>query len=114
MFEISEAGDQGTITVRGDITIANAGEFRNALLNIQDRWSSLTVNLEGLEEIDVTGLQLLCSAHRTAVKLDKQLTLVGQTVEILNKSALKSGFVREQTCAAGGDHECLWVGRKKQ
>ncbi len=113
MFEISEAGDQGTITVKGEITIVNAGEFRNALLNIQDRWSSLTVDLEGLEEIDVTGLQLLCSAHRSAVKLDKQLTLVGQTVETLNKSALKSGFVRERNCAAGGGQECLWVGRKK-
>ena len=113
MFEIAESGDQGTITVRGAITIACACEFRDALIHIQDRWSSLDVNLDGVTEIDVTGMQLLCSAHRTAVKLDKRLALIGQMAESVYKTAFNAGFLREQACTMGGEHGCLWAGRKK-
>jgi anti-anti-sigma regulatory factor len=114
MIEIDESGDQATITVRGAIGIAGACMLRDALLPIQDRWSSLIVNLEDMTEIDVSGLQLLCAAHRTAVKLHKQVTLTGHLAESVHQSAANAGFLKEQACAMGGGQACLWAGRKKQ
>jgi hypothetical protein len=39
--------------------------------------------------------------------------LIGQTVESVHRTAHNAGFLREQACAAGGEHGCLWAGRKK-
>jgi len=113
MFEISESGHQGIITVKGPITIASAVEFRDVFLKVQDHCSSLIVNLDGVTDIDVAGAQLLCSAHRTAVKLNKQLALTGRMTESANESMLKSGFMREKACVMGGENGCLWAGREQ-
>ena len=113
MVEIIESGDQGTIKMQGAISIAGACAFRDAMLHIQDRWISLVVNLEDVTEIDVSGLQLLCSAHRTAVKLHKHMTLTGHLVESVHKSASDAGFLKKQACVMGGEQACLWAGREK-
>ncbi len=113
MVEINESGDQGTIRMQGAISIAGACAFRDAMLHIQDRWTSLIVNLEDVTAIDVSGLQILCSAHRTAVKLHKQMALTGHLVESVHKSASDAGYLKKRACAMSGEQACLWAGREK-
>jgi anti-anti-sigma regulatory factor len=49
-----------------DLTIRSATELRAALLSALERGEPLKLDARKVNEVDVTGLQLLCAARRSA------------------------------------------------
>lgn len=106
------AGQGGTVVLKvgGELTIPFAGEFRGALLDAFDAAARVIVNLEGVSAADITGLQLLCSAHRSACAREKALCVEGMTNPVVAEAAGLAGFRRHVGCAVDVGKSCIWIG----
>ncbi|CAG0985698.1 hypothetical protein GEOBC_02079 [Geobacteraceae bacterium] len=106
----TEQGGTFVLRVGGDLTIPFAGEFRGALLDAFDAAGRVVVNLEGVSAVDITGLQLLCSAHRSACAREKGFGVEGLTNSVLAEAVGLAGFRRHVGCAADVGKSCIWIG----
>jgi len=111
--ELSEdpgAPGRQLLTVTGSVTIGQAAGFREALLGALEAGGELEVNLDGITDLDLTGLQLLCSAHQSATVQGKRFTARVCGSEIYGKVAAEAGFYRHVGCARDTSCSCIWVG----
>jgi anti-anti-sigma regulatory factor len=109
-FEIQKPGERGMLTLEGDLTIANAEETRNALLDALGSVSRLEYDVKNVTAVDLSFLQILCSAHRTALDMGKELVLSADfTSEVLSDTAKSAGYVRHIGCDRENLNSCLWL-----
>lgn len=106
------AEQSGTLVLRvgGELTIPFATEFRAALLDAFAGAERVIVNLEDVGSMDITGLQLLCSAHRTAYGLQKSFQVEGLDNPAVLQSSELAGFRRHVGCAVDVGKTCIWIG----
>ncbi|QXE91518.1 STAS domain-containing protein [Geomonas subterranea] len=103
---------QGTeiLKVSGGVGICEAGEFREALLLALEAAPEVRVDVTGLTGIDLTGLQLLCSAHQSAVRRGKNLHIFDGGNATFRDTATGAGFQRHTGCPQDRACSCIWVG----
>lgn len=101
------------ISICGAMTIHHAGEIRSALLEALAEADAVQLDLKKVTEIDLIGLQLICSTHRTAVSERKLFTVMGTDDAVIKASALSGGFFRHVGCVQDVDHTCIWTGGGK-
>lgn len=106
--------DRITLTLEGDLTIGQALDLKAALLDAQKETMHLSVKVEEVTAIDITGLQLLCSTHRTMMKQQKEFTMNEFVLEDVRKTIGESGYARDRSCALDSTNTCLWMGRKQE
>jgi anti-anti-sigma factor len=98
----------GTLQLDGELYIRRASELKKILLQAQEGVDHLILNLEGVTGADVSGLQLLCALHRTAVKENKRLTVAGTPSPSFRQAVRGAGYERERGCPLDRDQSCLW------
>jgi anti-anti-sigma regulatory factor len=106
--EIAELKDHEIIKLAGELTIERAEELRKMLGDKLERTERLFLSFAEVTEVDVSFLQLLCSAHRTALKVQKCFWIDKDRPEALRSAIKEAGFVREQGCNLDFTHNCLW------
>jgi anti-anti-sigma regulatory factor len=104
-----EGPEKGILCVKSPFTLQEAGDLKEKLWESLRLSSELVIDLEEVKEIDLACLQLLCSAHRTAVLLGKQLVLT-KPPQGFRAFAAEAGFSRHVNCVRGGKARCLWQG----
>jgi anti-anti-sigma regulatory factor len=92
----------------GDLTIENAQELHKNLVTALHNAKQLLVNFEDVTAIDLSFVQLLCSAHRTALRSDKEMKLASQRPEALKAAVREMGFIREKGCVFDTQESCIW------
>ncbi|MBA4391905.1 MAG: hypothetical protein C0399_13355 [Syntrophus sp. (in: bacteria)] len=97
------------LTLDGELCIQDADEFRALLLQSIDAVDALTMNVASVTDIDLSCLQLLCAAHRTAIKVSKRLELDKEWPESFARVIGESGYARHDGCSLDKDHGCLWI-----
>jgi ABC-type transporter Mla MlaB component len=103
-----EAGRTRELVLKGALVIQRVAEVKEELKKALDEVDTLMVNLVETSEMDLSCLQLLCSAHRSAVGLNKTLTRVGEAdARGIFKGA---GMIASPGCAFACDQECVWAG----
>lgn len=105
-----EGGETLVLAVRGELTIPFAGEFREALVNAFDRAARVVVDVAGVSAVDITGLQLLCSAHRSSYARNKALRLAGEEAGAFADAVGLAGFERHVGCDRDAGKSCIWTG----
>lgn len=103
--DISNAGD--VLVLEGELTIHHSNELKEALKDLQDTTDNLLLNLEGVTAADLSCLQLLCSAHRSSLKTNKEIKLTGDIPVMLKQMATDAGFIME-ACRTDAGGSCLW------
>jgi anti-anti-sigma regulatory factor len=111
--EFKLSGDTGVLTLTGDLTIGYARELKAALLTSMVRTSQVTVKLGRVTALDLSCLQVLCSAHRSFYLKNKELSVTGKGREVLRKEALRAGFFTGRGCDFSPKEACLWAGGRK-
>lgn len=111
MFEFIEAEGRTTLALRGSMTIQHAGAFREALTTWIGKDGELALRLAALEEIDLTGLQLICSLHRSLIHRDQALILEDGLPDHLRSFARKAGFDGAGGCQWIASKGCPWLQR---
>ena len=105
----SRAGERAIVTLSGDLTVPHAKAVRKALLEAVQGASSVEVVMENVVELDVSFPQLVCSTHRMAADLNKQLLITGIEQERFSDMLRRSGFTRHIGCHENTRKCCLWL-----
>jgi len=116
-FEVSTTTPEGesstvVVSISGSMTVQYAGELKTALLTVLDSAEQIRLDVGNVTEVDLAGLQLLCSAHRTSVQLNKQFVFCDGYNEVVKKIGREAGFQRHVGCALDKGKSCIWVGGK--
>ena len=99
------------VVINGSMTIDRIEELRLGFLDAFNRGKKVQVSLDGVTEVDITGLQLLCSAHRTAIFNGVGLAVVGGECESLSEVARDAGMLRHIGCSQDTCGSCVWKSR---
>ena len=94
----------------GNLTVVRAADFKEALLNSIDKADTIEINLADVTGIDLACLQLLCSAHRTALSKEKTFAVKDPSIPFYLEARKNSGFVFDKPCSYSSTGDCLWVG----
>jgi anti-anti-sigma regulatory factor len=103
---VEQSGGPGSLVIEGEMVVDHADQLKKTFLDELAKKGSLDLNLEGVGKVDLFGLQVLCSAHCSALKADKALTLVGKQPEALRDAVAESGYGCTATCSA--NKTCPW------
>lgn len=112
--ELKESGDRTMLALSGECTIECAKDLAKALLEALSSRDRLVVNFEGVEAVDLSCLQILCSAHRSAVKAGKTLMFHPARPDALFRAALDAGYVRTTACRKNPGGKCLMASDEKK
>ena len=89
-------GPNMRIELSGDLTIAEAAETRNALALALTTSETLELDLGGLENIDIAGVQILLALilENHPIHLTNPSTALQRVVGLLQLDALQSRFAQ--------------------
>lgn len=108
----SESGASARLRLAGEVTIESAAELKKILLAALETGSDLLVDCSQATSLDLSALQLLCAAHRTACSLGKTMTLDERSGEVLAQAVGQAGFLRQRACLLSPqERACLWLPR---
>jgi ABC-type transporter Mla MlaB component len=111
MHSEKELPDDGhVLTLKGELTITHAETLKTMLSEALQDTNRVQVELAEVSAVDLSCLQLLCSAHRTAAALGKALTLGGEIPPMLHQAMKTAGFTRQKGCAFSSHTPCLGCG----
>jgi ABC-type transporter Mla MlaB component len=110
-FHMERSGNSNILTIRGELTIAYAAEFRALLIQSLENTDTVQLRLEGVKEVDLSCLQLLCSAHRSALISNKNLTLNSRGSDAFRQAVENAGYSRHLGCDLDSSESCLWIRR---
>lgn len=107
-FWAEEADGCRVVHASGELGLPRIAALRQALIENVRAGGTTVLDLSGADSLDLSVLQVVCSAARTCARLSGEFRLRGASEE-LRRAARRAGFGaaqpgRGQTQAAG----CLW------
>jgi anti-anti-sigma regulatory factor len=111
MADIRHTNKNGreVLTVSGALTMKHAKAMQAALLEALRNAPAVEVEVENIDDLDVTFAQLVCSAHRMAADLNKEMTITGLEQERFSLLLDRFGFFRHIGCHESARKSCLWL-----
>lgn len=106
-FKVEQSDDKRILLINGELTIQNASELKRILMESINNSEHVVLNLENVTEMDLSSLQLLYSAHRTAAKSNRRFTLSNNCPEVFKKAVKDTGYLRHFGCESDCDMRCL-------
>lgn len=91
-FLINDNDNMGILTMAGEMTVERAVEVKAALMKAFDKVDKVVINLEKVTELDLSFLQLLCSAQQSSVIRNKRLTIDNHLPEVFRQTVENAGF----------------------
>lgn len=110
---IRKSGKKGILTLSGVLTVNGAEEIKDALFKAITRFKNLELEFGEISAMDFSCLQLLCSAHRTAIHRNRVISLKLPLPAVMEELIVSTGFTRHAGCAAGDNCRCFWVPREQ-
>jgi len=101
------------ITSGDSLTIENAAEFSRILREALEGVNVVAVEFEPDVAIDITALQILCSACKSAAGSGKKFTYHGPQPQGMADIISSSGADRHSECKHNNDAACIWFGGAK-
>jgi anti-anti-sigma factor len=108
---IERSGEIALLRITGDMTIENASDLKTVLIDSMADSSHVEINMSEVDTVDVSCLQILCSAHRTAEKEGKKLVVEG-IGDALTTCLEDAGLPRHMGCLKDHAETCLWKERR--
>ena len=98
------------VTSGSSLTIETAAEFSRIVREALAASNSVAVEFEPAVEFDITGLQILCSACKSAARSGKTFTYRGLKPQALTDLIATSGAERHVACKHNNNTTCDWFG----
>ncbi len=110
---MQNAGALGVLTLHGRLSRLNAEELRARLISSLDCVDRLIVNCDQVTAVDMTCLQLLCTAYRVSQLMNKDFIIAGDRGALFRKAVGADGNAN----CIGADpdcfRDCLWIERTR-
>ena len=97
--------DKQVMEVSGDLTVANSLNLRKAMLANFKKGDSLELAVGDVTDMDLSFVQILIAAIKTAEKDEKEFALRTPVPEPLVKGLETSGFLNHGRCEKT---DCIW------
>ncbi|MGA2732507.1 MAG: STAS domain-containing protein [Syntrophobacteraceae bacterium] len=98
------------LKLKGSWTVERANELKGALLEALNSGERIVIESEGLAELDLSSMQLFCSAHRKSLRLGKHLAFDEKKSQAFKRLVCDAGFMRTTGCHKDPHKSCLWIG----
>lgn len=109
---VRENGD--IIITSGDrLTIENASDFSRVVREALEESAVVSIQFEPDVEIDITGMQIICSACKSAAAGGRIFSFRGAAPPALSDIIRSSGAERHAACKYNNDSSCIWFGGAK-
>jgi anti-anti-sigma regulatory factor len=92
------------------LTIENASEFLCIVKEALEASLNVSIEFEPAVEIDITGVQILCSACKNAAGSGKKFTFRGPQPQAMADIIFSSGAERHTVCKHNNNTNCIWFG----
>ncbi|KAB0669405.1 STAS domain-containing protein [Oryzomonas sagensis] len=102
-----------TLAIDGALTIERSGEFCQTLRDALAGAQQVVLDVTQVQEIDIPGLQLICSACKTAAAAGKVFTFAGHLPACLLELKDGIGACQNSPCSHNGNSSCIWFGGMK-
>jgi hypothetical protein len=110
-FKRKNSKNKVTLTFSEDLTLPYAEEMKALFLETVGNGKNVTVAFQSVTDIDLSMLQLLCAAHRTAMRMNTAFTMDGEISDLCKTVIEDAGFVRHSGCRNNKNKaDCLWLG----
>lgn len=100
-----------TVKISGDMTVLSTGALYRKLLELSETADEVELELDDIENADMTFFQLLCSAHRSFVAKDKTFSVSGNKKTLYERKEF-TGFIRHKGCSKDKLNDCVLVKEK--
>jgi anti-anti-sigma factor len=107
-IKVEKSGDVADVTVSGELNILDAEELKKVFLDALGTCGSVLVHVKNVEDIDLPSIQLLCSAHKTALNLDKSFAFIDSVPAVIRQTFISAGYSRHIGCSFDRNNTCLW------
>jgi anti-anti-sigma regulatory factor len=111
-FQIEASTKTGRLILNGEMGIQHAAALKDQLLNVQESVEHLDLDVQSVTGLDVSALQILCSAHRSFMKLRKEITFAGPLPPVWTDFMEVAGFARGKGCSVDSNSTCLWMKKR--
>lgn len=108
-IKFEKQSENTALIVSGPLTIEYAVQFKDALTESLKQDADLIVDLSSITDMDLSCLQLLCSAHKTFTNAKRSIKLAG-IPDVLKQSVHNAGYKRNSGCTKEAEKTCFWVG----
>lgn len=98
------------VNITGRLAIDTSTELKDLLLEQIDKVNSIQLDISALEEVDLAGIQLICSACRKSLDLKKRFNFSGCVPPVVKEAIAAIGLQRQINCKHNNDLSCLWCG----
>ena len=107
---VSNDGTTLTVMAAGKLAIDTATELHQLLLDQISTVQKIQLDLSGIHEIDLAGMQLICSACRTSLDDRRNFNFSGCMPTAVKAAIAAVGLQRQTTCKHNADLPCIWCG----
>lgn len=107
---LAEDGKSVVLKAAGRLNIEVAAEIHRMALVALCEAEKVQLDLRQVEEMDITALQIICSACKTAAVQKRSFTSHGDLPECLGSLVKESGVIRNGICKHNADQFCNWFG----
>ena len=95
------------LNLEGELTISRSIEILSILKESIHKSNDIRISLRDITGIDLSILQLLCSAHRTSAAMGKTISLESPVPAVFRQTVRQAGFKRRNGCAHSLNTNCL-------
>lgn len=96
------------LILSGSLSLRSASEIRQQILAALDEAETVKLLLQDVEEVDLSFVQIFCSAHRSAVLKGKSLLMQSQLPEVFTNVIEDAGLQGHIGCSADDREGCVW------
>lgn len=107
---ISDNGELATVTVGETLTIETGIEFKQALSGALDSARQVVLDAHRLQQVDITSLQLICSACKSASAMNRSFTFGDDIPSCIATLRTVIGANQGSPCNNKRTESCIWAG----
>jgi anti-anti-sigma regulatory factor len=104
--------NKGIITFHGDMTVQHAAGIKDVLIKALKETEHVLLEFGQVGIVDLSALQLMCSAHRTATAQKKTLAYASEPPDAYRNAMEAAGYLRTKGCYLDSTESCIWVSKK--
>ena len=105
----SKSSPANEYVLTGELTLHRAAEIKTGIVKAIQAKGEAVFRFDEVGEIDLSLVQILCSAHRTAYEAGKTIRFEGEWPQNFVSLLAETGLDEHVGCSLDGSVECAWV-----
>lgn len=98
---------QSKLSIQGDMTIQHVSKIKKTMIELFEKTGDIEFDFERVNNLDITGFQLLCSVCRASLEQGKKIRMVGKTSSRIAALVHNFKYLENNNCILNKNGECF-------